>query len=186
MLLYVAACITISSLTRHICRSLMKQLLEPAGKKSVAARAAIKPLWQPRQARTLRPLLQFFYASELPVYATSHAYSGNPSPVADQDLEGLLFADMPWVLLDNTPQQILRGTLAGQSPASFAQYKRLYALGVDAYHLLAQLDRLRGSPEEHFEGDTGSLTLDAANRIHRHLVWARFVNGAPQPLEGAR
>ncbi len=141
---------------------------------------------QPRQARTIRPLLQFFYASELPVYATSHAYSGNPSPVADQDLEGLLFADMPWVLLDNTPQLALRGTLAGQSPASFAQYKRLYALGVDAYHLLAQLDRLRGAPEEFFEGETGSLTLDAANRIHRHLVWARFVNGAPQLLEGAR
>lgn len=141
---------------------------------------------QPRQARTIRPLLQFFYASELPVYATSHAYSGNPSPVADQDLDGLLFTDMPWVLLDNTPQQSLRGTLAGQSPAAFAQYKRLYALGVDAYHLLAQLDRLRGAPEERFEGETGGLTLDAANRIHRHLVWARFVNGAPQPLEGAR
>ncbi len=141
---------------------------------------------QPRQARTIRPLLQFFYASELPVYATSHVYSANPSPVADQDLEGLMFADMPWVLMDNTPQQVLRGTLAGQSPAAFAQYKRLYALGVDAYHVLAQLDRLRASPEEYFEGETGSLTLDAANRIHRHLVWARFVNGAPQLLEGAR
>lgn len=141
---------------------------------------------QPRQARTIRPLLQFFYASELPVYATSHVYSANPSPVADQDLEGLMFADMPWVLMDNTPQQVLRGTLAGQSPAAFAQYKRLYALGVDAYHLLAQLDRLRGAPEERFEGETGGLTLDTANRIHRHLVWARFVNGAPQLLEGAR
>lgn len=141
---------------------------------------------QPRQARTIRPLLQFFYASELPVYATSHVYSGNPSQVADQDLEGLMFADMPWVLMDNTPQQALRDALASQSPAAFAQYKRLYALGVDAYHLLAQLDRLRGAPEERFEGETGSLTLDAANRIHRHLVWARFVNGAPQLLEGAR
>jgi len=141
---------------------------------------------QPRQARTIRPLIQFFYASELPVYATSHVYSANPSPVADQDLEGLMFSDMPWVLMDNTPQQVLRGTLAGQSPAAFAQYKRLYALGVDAYHLLAQLDRLRGSPEEHFDGETGGLTLDTANRIHRHLVWARFVNGVPQPLEGAR
>lgn len=141
---------------------------------------------QPRQARTIRPLLQFFYASELPVYATSHVYSANPSPVADQDLEGLMFADMPWVLMDNTLQQVLRDALASQSPAAFAQYKRLYALGVDAYHLLAQIDRLRGAPEERFEGETGSLTLDAANRIHRHLVWARFVNGAPQLLEGAR
>ncbi|MBI3345174.1 MAG: penicillin-binding protein activator [Gammaproteobacteria bacterium] len=141
---------------------------------------------QPRQARTIRPLLQFFYASELPVYATSHVYSANPSPVADQDLEGLMFADIPWVLMDNTPQQVLRDALASQSPAAFAQYKRLYALGVDAYHLLAQIDRLRGAPEERFEGETGSLTLDAANRIHRHLVWARFVNGAPQLLEGAR
>ncbi|MEO6697651.1 MAG: penicillin-binding protein activator [Gammaproteobacteria bacterium] len=140
---------------------------------------------QPRQARTIRPLLQFFYASELPVYATSHVYTANPSRVADQDLEGLQFADMPWVLVDNTPQQVLRGTLAGQSPAAFAQYKRLYALGVDAYHLLAQLDRLRNAPDERFEGETGGLTLDTANRIHRHLVWARFVNGVPQLLEGA-
>jgi len=34
----------------------------------------------PRQARQIRPQLKFFYASNVPVYATSHVYTGTPNP----------------------------------------------------------------------------------------------------------
>jgi outer membrane PBP1 activator LpoA protein len=131
----------------------------------------------PRQARGLRPQLAYFFAGDLPTYATSHVYAGTADSVADQDLDGILFTDIPWVLSETTPQQTLRQILASQQPGAFNQLKRLYALGVDAFNVIAQLDRIRGSPGEHFEGETGSLSLDAGHRVHRQLLWARFEQG---------
>ncbi len=140
---------------------------------------------QPGAARQLHPLLQFYYAEDLPVYATSHVYGGRPEPDKDQDLDGVLFGDMPWVLFETTPRQSLRAALLDQAPAAFAQYTRLYAMGVDAYYLLGQLERLRNFPDERFAGETGGLSLDAAGRIYRHLVWAHFVEGEARLLEVA-
>ncbi|MEW6353964.1 MAG: penicillin-binding protein activator [Pseudomonadota bacterium] len=140
----------------------------------------------PRQARGIRPQLHFFFASDLPTYATSHIYTGKPDPAADQDLDGILFADMPWVLNDVTSQQSLRQTLAGRHGGAFNQFKRLYALGVDAYHVIPHLERLRNSPGERFEGETGGLSVDQDNRIHRQLLWARFAGGVARPIDGAQ
>ncbi len=140
---------------------------------------------QPAAARQLRPLLQFYHADNVPVYATSHVYGARPEPDKDEDLDGIVFGDMPWVLLETTGQQSLRAALLDQAPAAFAQYTRLYALGVDAYHLLAELERLRQSPDERFAGESGTLSLDGAGRIHRRLVWARFVRGEAVVPEAA-
>lgn len=139
----------------------------------------------PAQARGIGPQLQYFYASNLPVYATSHLYDTLGNTTVDLDLNGMIFADMPWVLSDDIPQQALRRELASQSPNSFQQLKRLYALGVDAYDTIFHLDRLKSSPAERFEGATGSLSLDEANRIHRRLIWARFENGQARLLAPA-
>ncbi len=140
---------------------------------------------QPAAARQLRPLLQFYHADNVPVYATSHVYGARPEPDKDEDLDGIVFGDMPWVLLETTGQQSLRAALLDQAPAAFAQYTRLYALGVDAYHLLAELERLRRFPDERFAGESGTLSLDGAGRIHRRLVWARFVRGEAVVPEAA-
>jgi outer membrane PBP1 activator LpoA protein len=139
----------------------------------------------PAAARQLRPLLQFYYADDLPVYATSHLYGARPEPDKDEDLDGVVFGDMPWVLLETTGQQALRAALLDQAPAAFAHHTRLYALGVDAYHLLDELPRLRRSADERFTGETGILSMDGAGRIHRRLVWAQFVRGEAQLLEAA-
>ncbi|MFP5344326.1 MAG: penicillin-binding protein activator [Gammaproteobacteria bacterium] len=140
---------------------------------------------QPPAARQLRPLLQFYYADDLPVYSTSHLYGARSDPDLDQDLDGVIFGDMPWVLLEAAGRQALRAALMGQAPAAFAQYTRLYAMGVDAYHLLADLERLRQSSDERFAGETGILSMDGAGRLHRRLVWARFAGGEAQFLEAA-
>lgn len=140
---------------------------------------------QPAAARQLRPLLQFYYADDLPVYSTSHLYGARSDPDLDQDLDGVIFGDMPWVLLEATGQQALRAALLDQAPAAFAQYTRLYAMGVDAYHLLTDLERLRQSSDERFAGETGILSMDGTGRLHRRLVWARFAGGEAQLLETA-
>ncbi len=49
------------------------------------------------QARLVVPQLRFFQAHDLPIYATSYAYGGNPNPAKDEDLDGLIFGDMRWM-----------------------------------------------------------------------------------------
>ena len=52
------------------------------------------------QSRLVVPQLRFFQAHDLPIYATSYVYSGNPNPAVDADLDGLIFGDMKWMLDD--------------------------------------------------------------------------------------
>jgi outer membrane PBP1 activator LpoA protein len=135
----------------------------------------------PRQARQIPPQLKFFYAGDLPIYTTSHAFEGRQDPTKDRDLDGVMFTDIPWLL---TPLQFpLRDKIHQLWPESADQYARLYALGVDAYRLIPYLDSLRASPYEEFPGATGRLIMDKNNRIRRALLWARFSGGIPRLLQ---
>ncbi len=46
--------------------------------------------------RLLRPQLKFYFAGDVPTYATADAFEPNSS--ANQDLDGLIFPDAPWLL----------------------------------------------------------------------------------------
>jgi len=134
----------------------------------------------PRQARQIPPQLKFLYAGDLPIYATSHIFEGRPDAAKDRDLDGVTFTDIPWLL---TPQQFpLHNKIRQLWPQTADQYARLYALGVDAYRLIPNLDALRASPYQEFPGATGRLVIDNTNRIRRTLLWARFVGGRPKLL----
>lgn len=133
----------------------------------------------PRQARLLRPQLKFHRASRLPVLATSHIYSGTPVPAQDSDMDGILFGDMPWTLGTETPNQALRAdsrALPGSDPA----LQRLLALGIDSFHLIPLIKVLETYPFEHFQGETGALTLNADRQFTRQLEWAQFISGSPR------
>ncbi len=138
----------------------------------------------PRQARQLRPQLEFHQAQDLPVYSTSHIYSGIADPDADRDIDGVVFGDMPWVLDPVASGGALRrevGTLWSDSVSAFV---RLYAFGADAYRLVGELGKLRAQQYAEFQGMTGSLSLSENNRINRRLMWARFKKGTPRILDG--
>ncbi len=49
-------------------------------------------------ARRVIPLAKFYRAHDLPIYATSSAYNGKFNKLTDEDLKGLHFADLPWLL----------------------------------------------------------------------------------------
>ena len=134
------------------------------------------------QARQIRPHLLFFYAGDVPVYTTSHVYTGKLDRNADADLNGLMFSDMPWVLDTESPQPLQRA-ITRLWPQSAEQFKRLFALGVDAYNLIPMLSRMSADPTERMPGETGNLSMDNTQRIHRELRWARFVEGEPLILE---
>jgi len=138
-----------------------------------------------RQARVIRPQLRFHHAPKVPVYTTSHAFSGTVDPQMDRDMDGVMFADMPWTLAPDEVGQHLKADIARAWPGAAKRYTRLHALGVDAYRVIDQLNTLRRNRTEHFAGETGELSLDMANRLQRRLLWARFQRGVPQLLDSA-
>ncbi len=140
----------------------------------------------PRQARLLRPQFKFHYASDFPVYATSHIFSGRENPAIDRDLNEVLYCDIPWILSTDNPQTELRKKIDKLFPEASGRLPRLTALGIDAYRLIPFLKRLAARPSERYSGLTGNLSMNDSHRIFRELKWARFVRGKPQLLDGIR
>jgi outer membrane PBP1 activator LpoA protein len=131
-------------------------------------------------ARQLIPQLKFHYAGDIPVYATSDAFE--PDPSANNDIDGLLFPDMPWMIGTDPVTTQIRDTVRSAWPARTARRDRLYAFGFDAYRLVAFL-RGKGPGEgQDVAGVTGRLHLDEHNRIRRALEWAQIKNGSPNAL----
>lgn len=137
----------------------------------------------PRQARQLRPQLEFYRAQDLPVYSTSHIYSGIADPAADRDIDGVVFGDMPWVLEPARSDAQLRREVGELWSNSMSAFMRLYAFGADAYSLVKELGTLRAQQYTEFNGVTGKLSLSEDNRINRRLVWAQFNKGIPRIVD---
>lgn len=139
----------------------------------------------PRQARQIRPQLKFFHASKVPVYATSHIFTGNLNPERDRDMDGIRFGDMPWVLSETTSHRGLRNKIESLISKEGNKHQRLYAMGVDAFNIIAALNTLKSYPYERYQGETGSLSLDEKQRVKRQLSWVYFRSGRPILLEQA-
>ena len=141
---------------------------------------AIVLLASPANARQFNPLFAFYYGGNLPVYGTSLLYQGVPDPDGDSDLDGIAFTDIPWVL---DPEQTLRPRLNRLFPSLGERYDRLFALGVDSYHLANRLPVFREIAGYRIRGRTGMLEMDSNGVIRRHQDWARFKKGHPVRLE---
>lgn len=126
----------------------------------------------PSQARQLRPQLRFFYAGDIPTYATSDAYDG--AGAINQDADGLMFPDMPWVLTANTAVTRARAALRSAYGDNGAPRGKLFAFGHDAWSLAVGLRAAGGSSLTPVAGLTGKLSLDANRRVRRELEWAQI------------
>ncbi|WXL25012.1 penicillin-binding protein activator [Ectopseudomonas mendocina] len=133
----------------------------------------------PQQAQQIKPTLAFQYAGDVPVYATSHLYSGVYNQSQYMDMNGIQFCETPWLLNVNDP---LRQQAASQWPQATGSLGRLYAMGADAYRLAPRLGQLKALPETQLQGLTGNLSLGQGQRIERQLPWAEFRDGQVQAL----
>jgi outer membrane PBP1 activator LpoA protein len=129
-------------------------------------------------ARLLRPQLRFHFAGDIPTYATSDAFE--PDPSANEDMEGLQFPDMPW-MLGGEPGDSVRAAAREAWPSGGPRRNRLFAFGYDAYRMAVAL---RGNPSGStaVEGLTGRLTIDGERRVHRELAWAQMKAGVAKPV----
>jgi len=132
-----------------------------------------------QQAQQIKPTLAYHQAAGLPVYATSHLYSGDLSAQQMRDLEGIIFCETPWLLETDTP---FRQQVTQIWPQAGGSLGRLYAMGIDAFHLTSRLSLLKNEQGSTYQGFSGQLSLDKNQRIVRQLPWATFRNGQVQPL----
>jgi hypothetical protein len=132
----------------------------------------------PGQARQIKPTLAFHYAGDVPVYSTSHIYSGVADSASDRDLNGIRFNTMPWLFDNASPEK----KAIDKHAQSAAVYSRLHALGVDAYRLYPRLPQLAQVSQARIYGATGALRLLPDGRIEREQVWVQFRGGIARPL----
>ena len=157
------------------------QLSEPVDQDPATSGVFIS--MKPQQARLLLPQLRLA-KNALPVFATSHVYSGGDDPTADRDLEGVEFCDAPW-LFDAQPGLPRRASLNDALPATKGVTARLFAFGMDAWGLVPYIDWMRGHPGSYLPGATGQLVADEFGRVRRVLIWARFADGVARPVAGS-
>ena len=133
----------------------------------------------PNDARQLIPQIRFHHADNLPIYSTSHIYTGIIDSAKDIDLNDVIFIDMPWILDSERQLSIIQVVLNRNWSQEKSKYRRLYALGVDAYNLIPDINRLTQEENSVMLGETGNLTIDSTNIVRRNLRKARFVEGKP-------
>ena len=131
------------------------------------------------QGRLLKSQLKFHYSGDLPVYATSSIYSMDGR--SDSDLNGVRFADTPWIIAPQSWIQYLPDAYREYWPEE-RRLGRLHAMGYDAYQLVAPLFTARDGTMSEIDGATGVLYMDSNGRVHRRLAWAEFRRGEPVPL----
>jgi outer membrane PBP1 activator LpoA protein len=134
------------------------------------------------KARIIKPYLNYYYAYNLPVYATSAIYEGYTNPTRDNDLDGISFTDAPWMLGSTESIQDSRRKMTQLVPNSTNSLARFFALGHDAFLIIPQLTEFTQNPEHSVQGLSGNLSMDSYGRFVRQLSWGLFRGGKMVPI----
>lgn len=129
----------------------------------------------PKQGRQIRPMFDFNFAGDLPIFSTSQIFSGKQNRKKDTDLNGIQFTDLPWLLESSE----LKTNVEKHQKRAKGSYARLYAMGIDAFRLYPRLTQLAALPNSKIFGVTGDLSIDEEGKIHRKMPFAMFKNGRP-------
>jgi outer membrane PBP1 activator LpoA protein len=135
---------------------------------------------QPTQVRQLRAQLKFESAGDIPFYSTADAWDGR----ADDDLEGMMFPDMPWMIAPSADGVAALRTQAQAAWGDLRGRGRLFALGHDAWLVQEALRSGRlAAGRGGISGVTGALALDDERRVRRALSWAEIRSSMLRPLD---
>ncbi len=128
-------------------------------------------------ARMVRPYLD----PNTPTYATSMVFGGNQEIGRNIDLNGVLFADMPWLLVPDHPAVMVYPRAENFS----IEQERLYALGIDAYRIATVMaQNPRPGEGSVLDGVTGQISL-SDHQFQREMAVAQFREGTAVATEFA-
>lgn len=135
-----------------------------------------------KAGRLIKSQLKFHYAGELPVYSTSFIYSMDGR--SNSDLNGIMFADVPWII---SPPPWIAGLpeLFDEFWPAEKRMGRLHAMGYDSYQLVVALFSSGDATQVSLAGATGELSMDTNGRVRRRLPWAQFRRGEPVAIPSA-
>lgn len=131
-----------------------------------------------QEGTQIKPTLNFYYASDIPVYATSQLYSKANSKSKNIDLNKIRLTVMPWLIQENITEK----ELINKNIKNTAGYEKLYALGVDSFLLYPRLQQLFHMNNLQLYGATGQLSISNDNRIYRKQLWAEIADGELKEL----
>ena len=125
--------------------------------------------------------IRSYLGASTPIYATSMVFTSTADALANFDLDGVRFLDMPWLLQPDHPAVI--SYMRPDTQRAGLDQERFYALGIDAYRLVQELLRPYETMEP-LDGVTGTITLNNVHQFVRALVPAQFSQGSAKALEG--
>lgn len=125
-----------------------------------------------RNAQLIRPYLP----NKLPIFATSQIFTGNGDTLANYDLNGIRFVDMPWLLQADHPAVMIYPRPV--APLS-VDHERLYALGIDAYRLSQLLLAGNAWAALPLDGVSGRIELEG-HVFQRSAIPAILTDGQAQ------
>jgi hypothetical protein len=135
--------------------------------------------------RLLKPYIDVSispFADLIPIFATSRSHSSKIDRQTIEDLNGLTFTEIPWLL--NSKQQ--NKSLAQQSmqlwPQQSDSLQNIFALGFDSLSLVTKLPLMQQvSYIRHF-GQTGVLKYNNNHILTRSLLWGIYRRNKVQAL----
>lgn len=183
-----------SGLSKRLQAAFIEQWQSEAGRTAEAIRYSEDPARLP-QLRTITAgsdhlifialdaaksrFIRSYIDPDVPVFATSQIFSDAENFLVNNDLNGIKFVDMPWLLQPDHPAVMAYGQPHSNKSADM---KRLYALGIDAFRLMTHLLPPLSQPIEEisFDGVTGHIRFTPPNHFMREPVAARFEQGKIQ------
>jgi outer membrane PBP1 activator LpoA protein len=124
-------------------------------------------------ARAVRPYLN----TQVPVFATSQINDGRADPLANVDLNGIRFVEMPWLAQPDN----ITAMIYPRPSAMPAELQRFYALGIDACRIANEL--LTRRTRLKLDGITGTVTPGTGGAFEREAMQAVFRDGSGVALE---
>ena len=110
----------------------------------------------------------------MPVYSLPSIYDGQDNQSENSDLDGIVFADAPWVLQESDELKVELNTNLRQVQGPI---QRLRAMGIDSFRLYPRLKQFTNQRVNSIQGTTGKLQMSEGQRIHRTLNMAQFESG---------
>jgi outer membrane PBP1 activator LpoA protein len=121
-------------------------------------------------------LVRSYLGGAQAIFATSLVYV-SADPLANFELNGVYFVDMPWLLSPDHPAVL---AYARQAQSSL-EFQRFYALGIDAYRLAQDLLKATIGRAT-LDGVTGTISPAREHRFMRESLPAQFNQGETRTL----
>ncbi|MGB0938077.1 MAG: penicillin-binding protein activator [Colwellia sp.] len=113
------------------------------------------------------------FSKRIPVYASSRSHDGDDNDITNNDLNGLVFTESPWLVSNENQNKQLSELSETLFPNRSGSLSRIFAMGFDSYGLIDNIFSMSDAPYLRFLGQTGTLRLND-QIITRSFLWGKY------------